>query len=106
MDYKVVIQGIDLCYNKPSHLGVQHQHRPEHDTFCISIFLHKLFIFFHDQNTIFANALLSYGVEITYLNLHHQFGCQCSFESGNQICLIQEVEHHTSIDIYNYYKWQ
>ena len=34
---KMIIMGIDLCDNTFSHIGVQHQHYPEHDTVCISI---------------------------------------------------------------------
>ena len=36
-DQKMVMLGIDLCYNKFSHIGVQHQNYPEHDTICMSI---------------------------------------------------------------------
>ena len=38
VDHKMTIMGIDLCYNTFLHLGVQHQHYPEHDTVCLSIF--------------------------------------------------------------------
>ena len=38
VDHKMVILGIDLCYNAFSHLGVQHQNYPEHDNVCLSIF--------------------------------------------------------------------
>ena len=38
VDHKMVIMGIDLCYKIISHIGVQHQHYPEHDTACLSIF--------------------------------------------------------------------
>ena len=38
VDHKMVIIGIDLCYNKFSHFCVERQHYPEHDTVCLSIF--------------------------------------------------------------------
>ena len=93
--------GIDLCYNKFLHLYVQHQYYPEHDTVCLSIFFPWIFYcFFPDQKHHFGDAILLDGVEIPELSLHHLFGCQCAFESGNKICLMQELEKWTSIDIY------
>ena len=38
VDQKMVIMGIDLCYNTFSHVGVQHHNYPEHDTVCFYIF--------------------------------------------------------------------
>ena len=37
VDQKMIILGIDLCYNTFSHLWVQHQHYTEHDNVCLSI---------------------------------------------------------------------
>ena len=37
VDHKIIIMWIDLCYNNFSHICVQRQHYPEHDTFCLSI---------------------------------------------------------------------
>ena len=55
MDHKMVILEIDLCYNKLSHLCVQHQHYLEHDTICLSILFHWiLFVFARITDTIFA----------------------------------------------------
>ena len=48
VDHKMIIQGIDLCYNKCSYICVQRQHYPEYDTVCLSIFFHETF-FFLDQ---------------------------------------------------------
>ena len=38
VDHKMVILGIDFCYNTFSHLRVQHHNYPEHDTVYLSIF--------------------------------------------------------------------
>ena len=46
VDHKMVIQGITLCYNILSHLGVQQQHYHEHDTVCLSIFFPWIFLYF------------------------------------------------------------
>ena len=55
VDHKNLMLGIDLCYKTFSHLGVQHQHYPEHDTICLSIFFHESFIIFDlIKHTIFA----------------------------------------------------
>ena len=43
MDQKMIILGIDLCYNTFSRLGVQHQHYPEHDTVCLFILFPRIF---------------------------------------------------------------
>ena len=32
VDHKMVIMGIDFCYNTFSHLGVQHNNYPKHNT--------------------------------------------------------------------------
>ena len=45
MDHKKVMLGIYLCYNSFSHLGVQHQHYPEHDTVCLSILFQQILCF-------------------------------------------------------------
>ena len=37
VSHKMVILGIDLCYNKFSRIGVKHQHYSENDTVCLSI---------------------------------------------------------------------
>ena len=37
VDHKMIMMGIDLCYNTFSHICVQRQHYPEHDTFSLSI---------------------------------------------------------------------
>ena len=46
MYHKMIILGIDLCYNTFSHLGVQHQHYHEYDTVCLFIFLPRIVYFF------------------------------------------------------------
>ena len=46
VDHKMVIQGITLCYNILSHLGVQQQHYHEHDTVCLSILFSWFFLCF------------------------------------------------------------
>ena len=52
---KNVILVVNLCYNKFSHLGVQHQHYPEHYTVCLSIFFPWIvFVFYLINDTIFA----------------------------------------------------
>ena len=38
VDQRIIILRIDLCYNIFSHIWVQHQHYPEHDTFFPSVF--------------------------------------------------------------------
>ena len=38
MDHKIVILGIVFYHNTFSHICGQHQHYPEYDTFCLSIF--------------------------------------------------------------------
>ena len=38
VDHKIIMLGIGLYHNTFSHLCVQHQHYPEHDTLCLSIF--------------------------------------------------------------------
>ena len=38
VDHKMVMLGIGLYHNTLSHLCVQHQHYPEHDILCLSIF--------------------------------------------------------------------
>ena len=38
VDQKRIRMGIDLYYNKFSHLCVKRQHYPEHDTLCMPIF--------------------------------------------------------------------
>ena len=48
--HKMVILGIGLYHNTCSHLFVQHQHYPEHDILCLSIFFYWLFFcIFPDQ---------------------------------------------------------
>ena len=43
VNHKMVMLGIGLYHNNFSHLCVQHQHYPEHDTLCLSIFSYWLF---------------------------------------------------------------
>ena len=63
--YKMVILGIDLCYNKFSRIGVEHQHYSENDTVCLSIlFPWIVYCFFPDQTHHFCGAIFSDGVEI------------------------------------------
>ena len=38
VDHKKLMLGIDLCHNIFSQICVQHQHYPEHDTVCLSVF--------------------------------------------------------------------
>ena len=65
VDHKMVILGIDLCYNTSSHLGVQYQHYYEHDNFCLSIlFPWIIYYIFPDKTYHFCGSLLSDGVEI------------------------------------------
>ena len=45
MYHKMVIMGIDLCYNTFSHLCVKHQHYHEHDTLCLFILYYWIFFF-------------------------------------------------------------
>ena len=53
--HKMLNLGIYLCYNTYSHICVQHQHYPEHDTLCMSIFFQWLFfIFYLINDTIFS----------------------------------------------------
>ena len=54
LEHKIVMLGIDLCYKTFSHIGVQHQHYPEHDIVCLFIFFPLIFfVFFHIKHTIF-----------------------------------------------------
>ena len=54
VEQKIIIPEIDLCYNKSSHLCVQRQNYPEHDTLCLSIYFHeRLFRFPLINDTIF-----------------------------------------------------
>ena len=43
VDHKMVMLGIGWYHNTFSHICVQHQHYPEHDTLCLSIFFYWLF---------------------------------------------------------------
>ena len=43
MNHKMVMLGIGWYQNTFSHLCVQHQHYPEHDTLCVFIFFYWLF---------------------------------------------------------------
>ena len=45
VDHKMVMLGIGLYHNIFTHICVQHQHYPEHDIICLSIFFY--FLFFH-----------------------------------------------------------
>ena len=55
VEHKMIVMVIDLCYNTFSHLGVQHQHYPEHDTVCLSIFFPwTIYCSFPDQTHHFA----------------------------------------------------
>ena len=48
--HKMIILGIDLCYNTLSHIGLKQKHYREHDTFCLSIFFPRIFFcIFPDQ---------------------------------------------------------
>ena len=38
VDHKMIMLGIGLCYNTFSHICVQHQHYPKHDTICLFTF--------------------------------------------------------------------
>ena len=50
MNYKILMLGIGWYHNTFSHISVQHQHYPEHDTLCLSILLYWLFsCCTHDQ---------------------------------------------------------
>ena len=65
VEQKIVMLGINFCYNKFSHLVVQHQYYTEHDTVGLYIFFNELFIVFAlIKHTIFCGALLWDGVEI------------------------------------------
>ena len=63
MNHKKVMTGIDFCYNKFSHISVQHQHYSEPDTVCLFFFIDYL-LFFPDQTHHFCGAIFSDGVEI------------------------------------------
>ena len=90
VDHKMVILGIYFCCKNISQIGVKHQHYPERYTVCLSIFFPWIvYCFCPDQTHHFCGALLSDGVEIPWRNLHHLFGCQCIFASGNKICFIR-----------------
>ena len=43
VNHKMVMLGIGWYHNTFSHLCVQHQHYPEHDTLCLSIFFYWIF---------------------------------------------------------------
>ena len=45
VDHKILMLGIGLYHNIFSHLFVQHQHYPEHDTLFLSILFYWLFFF-------------------------------------------------------------
>ena len=55
--HKMVILIIDFCYNIFSHLGVQHQHYPEHDTLCLSIIFPWIVFYFPWSMTPFLRML-------------------------------------------------
>ena len=66
VDHKMVILGINLCWNKFSHIGLQHQHYTEHDSVYLSILiLWIVFYNFPDHWHHFCGDILSDGVEIT-----------------------------------------
>ena len=58
VDHKELMLGIDFCYNKFSHLGVNHQNYPEHDTPL------TVCCFCPDQKHHFCGALMFESVEI------------------------------------------
>ena len=43
VNHKMVMLAIGLYHNKFSHLFVQHQNHPEHDTLCLSILFYWIF---------------------------------------------------------------
>ena len=46
VEHKMVMQGIDLCYNISLHICVKHHHYPENDTVCLSVhFISMNFVF-------------------------------------------------------------
>ena len=50
VNHKMVILGIGWYHNKSSHLCVQHQYYPEHDTLCLSLLFYWIFYWtFTDQ---------------------------------------------------------
>ena len=105
LDPKMIIPVIDFCYNTFLNVSAQHLNYLEHDNFYLSIYLPIIVYYFCPYQThFFCCALLSDGVEIPKLNSHHIFGWQCESISGNKICLIQEVDQWTSIDIYKSYQ--
>ena len=62
VDHKMIILGIDFCYNTFSHLWVKHHHYLEHDTVCLSIFFPCTFFIFLDKwhhlcGAFFSDAL-------------------------------------------------
>ena len=55
VECKMVMMGIDFCYNKLSYLCVQHQHYLKHDTVCLYIFFPFIvYCFFPDQKNHFC----------------------------------------------------
>ena len=49
-NHKMVMLGIGWYHNKVSHICVQHQYYPEHDTLCLYIFINWIFsCIFPDQ---------------------------------------------------------
>ena len=46
VNHKMVMLGIGWYHNTISHICVQHQHYPEHDTLCLSILFHWIFCCF------------------------------------------------------------
>ena len=57
VDHKMVMLGIDFCYNKFSHLCVKHQYYPENITVCMYIFFPYVFSIWPDQWDHFWDAL-------------------------------------------------
>ena len=43
VNHKMVMLGIGWYHNTFSHICVKHQHYPEHDTLCLSIFFYWIF---------------------------------------------------------------
>ena len=65
VENKIIILGIDLCYNKSSTFWVQHQHYPEYDTVYMSIFFPWIVFWFSLINgTIFAVIFCQMFLEI------------------------------------------
>ena len=94
VNHKMVMLGIGWYHNTFSHIFVQHQHYPEHDTLCLYIFSSWIFSFFSLINdSMFTIIFRQISLELFIHTEIHFCVCKNSLAFFFQIFLILEVEH-------------